>query len=39
MNFKYMPGLGQRLGFFISLGVMAAVSLILFIIMKIKKWL
>lgn len=39
MNFRFMPGLDWRLGYPTVLAAMAAVCLVLFIIMKIKKWL
>lgn len=38
MNFKYMPELEWRFGYFILLGIMAALVIIMFVIFKKKKW-
>ncbi len=39
MNFVYMPELSWKLGYLFSFGLMAFVSLIIYIILKIKKWI
>jgi magnesium transporter len=39
MNFVYMPELNWKLGYPASLGVMAAVCVVLFAIMKKNKWM
>jgi magnesium transporter len=39
MNFSNMPELGWAFGYPIALGIMAAVSLIIYVILKKKKWL
>lgn len=39
MNFKYMPELEWNWGYFAALGVMAAVTLIMFVYFRKKKWL
>ncbi len=39
MNFIYMPELSWKLGYLFSFGLMALVSLIIYIILKIKKWI
>ena len=39
MNFKYMPELNWMIGYPLSLGVMAAVSTVIYLVLKKKKWL
>lgn len=39
MNFAYMPELGWKYGYFILLGIMLALVIIMIIIFKKKKWL
>lgn len=39
MNFKFMPELGWRWGYFAALGVMAAVALGMLVFIKRRKWL
>ena len=39
MNFKYMPELGWKWGYFIVLVIMAAVAVVMLIYFKRKKWL
>ncbi|MCE5212934.1 MAG: magnesium and cobalt transport protein CorA, partial [Deltaproteobacteria bacterium] len=39
MNFKYMPELEWRWGYFGVLGIMLAVALLMLVFFKKKKWL
>ena len=39
MNFKHIPELTWDHGYFISLGLMAAISIVMLIWMKLKKWI
>ncbi len=39
MNFKYIPELNWKCGYFILLGIMGALVLMMFLIFKKKKWL
>lgn len=39
MNFEYMPELGYRYGYFITLGVMAVIMTVLFVVFRKNKWL
>lgn len=39
MNFRYMPELEWRFGYFIIMGIMAVLVIVMFIIFKKKKWL
>ncbi|WP_300329829.1 CorA family divalent cation transporter, partial [Fusobacterium sp.] len=39
MNFKYIPELNWKYGYFILLGIMGALVIMMFLIFKKKKWL
>jgi len=39
MNFEYMPELGQRYGYFMLLGVMAAIAAVLLYVFRRRQWL
>jgi len=39
MNFQYMPELGYRYGYFVALGGMLALAVVLLIIFRIKRWI
>ena len=39
MNFQYMPELGYRYGYFVALGGMLALAVVLLIIFRIKHWI
>jgi magnesium transporter len=39
MNFKHMPELNWMIGYPLSLAAMAAVSMVIFLVLKKKKWL
>ena len=39
MNFENMPELGWKYGYFIIVGIMAAISLLMIVFFKKKKWL
>jgi len=39
MNFKYMPELGWRYGYFALWGVMLTVGIVMLILFKRKKWM
>jgi magnesium transporter len=39
MNFRYMPELGWKYGYFVVWGVMIAIAISMFIWFKRKKWI
>jgi magnesium transporter len=39
MNFKYMPELGWRYGYFVVWGIMITVGVVMVIVFKRKKWM
>jgi magnesium transporter len=39
MNFEYMPELGQRYGYFLLLGLMALIAVVLLFVFRRKEWL